>query len=90
MRQFHVDLYFFFDLLDRIFFLNGFFNSLIAHSRPSFLFELNFHMIFDFQNLLLAFCFLSGCLQRLLSNATYGEAFRDVINRRPHLLSGLL
>ena len=34
-----VDFYF----LDQIFFLDGFPNPFTAHSRPSFLFQLNFH-----------------------------------------------
>ena len=32
-------------LLDRIFFLNGFSNPFIFPSRPSFLFEPNFHFL---------------------------------------------
>ena len=32
-----------FNFLDRVFFLNGFPNPLIAHSRPSFLSEPNFY-----------------------------------------------
>ena len=35
---------FFFNFLDRSFFLNGFPNPFTAHSRPSFVFELNFHI----------------------------------------------
>ena len=41
MRQFHFDLYCFFNFLDRIF-LNIFPNSFVVHSRASFLFEPNF------------------------------------------------
>ena len=33
-----------FDILDRIFVLNGFFNPFIVHSRHSFLFERNFSL----------------------------------------------
>ena len=42
MRQFHSDFYYFFNFLDRIIFLIVFLNPFTAHSRPRFLFELNF------------------------------------------------
>ena len=42
MRQFHSDLYCFFDFLDRIFFLKRFPYPLIVHSRANFLLEPNF------------------------------------------------
>ena len=62
MRQFHSDFYCFFDFLDRIFFLNGFPNPFTAHSRPKFLFELNFHFslvvfLFTCGIFTLIFCF---------------------------------
>ena len=37
------------------FFLNGFLNSFIVHSRPSFLFEPNFHFS------LVVFCSYAAC-----------------------------
>ena len=43
MRQFHSDFYCFFRFFGTDFFINGFPNLFTAHSRPSFLFELNFH-----------------------------------------------
>ena len=43
MRQFYSDFYCFFRVFGSGFFLNGFPNPVTAHSRPSFLFELNFY-----------------------------------------------
>ena len=42
MRQFHFNFHCFFNFLDRIFFLNGFSNPFLVHSRPRFLFEPKF------------------------------------------------
>ena len=57
MRQFHSD-FFCFSFLLLIFFLNGFPNPFIVHSKPSFLLESNLHFS------LLVFCFVlaSGIL----------------------------
>ena len=43
MRQFHFGFYCFFQFFGSDFFLNGFPNSFIVHSRPRFLLELNLH-----------------------------------------------
>ena len=60
--NFTLIFYSFFDFLDRIFFLNGFPNPFKAHSRPSFLCELNFHFslvvfLFTCGIFTLIFCF---------------------------------
>ena len=65
MRQFHSDFYcFFFRFFGSDFFLTGFPNPFTAHSRPSFLFELNFHFslgvfLCTCGILILIFCFFS-------------------------------
>ena len=65
MRQFHSDFYCFFDFLDRIFVLNGFPNPFTVHSRPSFLFELNFYfslvVFFHMRNFDIDFLFFLIC-----------------------------
>ena len=43
MRQCHFDAYCFFRFFGLVFFLDRFPNPFTAPSRPSFLFELNFH-----------------------------------------------
>ena len=64
MRQFHSDFLLFFRFFGSDFFLNGFPNPFTAHSRPNFLFELNFYfslVVFSLTCgiLTLIFCFFS-------------------------------
>ena len=67
-------LFFFFQFFGLIFFLNGFPNAFIVHSKPTFLFEL----IFFFSVVVFVTC---GILTLV---------FNFIFNSRPHLLSRLL